>query len=57
MKENAALADALSTAGMMMPIQDLHSLQDALPGLSVMLLKTSRGDSPELIKAGQWPEE
>jgi thiamine biosynthesis lipoprotein ApbE len=47
LKENAALVDALTTAGMIMPVGNLHSLQDALPGLSVMVLMTPQDQSPQ----------
>ncbi|MHC5121773.1 MAG: FAD:protein FMN transferase, partial [Planctomycetota bacterium] len=57
LKENAALVDALTTAGMIMPVGNLHSLQDALPGLSVMVLMTPQDQSPKLIKLGPWPAE
>jgi thiamine biosynthesis lipoprotein ApbE len=55
LKENAALADALTTAGMIMPVENLHSLQVTFPDLSVMVLMTPDERSPELIKLGQWP--
>jgi thiamine biosynthesis lipoprotein len=57
LKQNAALLDALTTAGMIMPEGNLHSLQDALAGLSVMVLMTPQDQSPKLIKLGQWPTE
>jgi thiamine biosynthesis lipoprotein len=55
LKENAALADALTTAGIIMPVENLHSLQVTFPDLSVMVLMTPDERSPELIKLGQWP--
>lgn len=57
LKENAALADALTTAGMIMPVEKYKVLQGALSDLSIMVLITPEGQAPELIKLGQWPTE
>ena len=57
MKDNAALADALTTAGMLMSVEQLRQLQEMLPSLSVMVLVTSEKQQPELIQLGAWPTE
>jgi len=53
-KKNAALADALTTAGMIMPIEKIRKLQTKSAGLSVMVLMTQEKKQPHLIKMGLW---
>jgi thiamine biosynthesis lipoprotein len=55
-KQSAALTDALTTAGMIMPVSSMKSLHEKLPDLSVMLLMDSETDqSWEIIRQGDWP--
>jgi uncharacterized protein (TIGR03663 family) len=49
----AALADALSTAVMIMPLKELLELQLKLQGCSVMLLDTEKGQPAEWISMGE----
>jgi uncharacterized protein (TIGR03663 family) len=57
LKENAALADALTTAGMIMPLEKIRRLPADVSDLSLMLLITS-GDAQntQLLKIGNWPD-
>jgi thiamine biosynthesis lipoprotein len=57
LKENAALADALTTAGMIMPLEKIHNLPVRIPDISLMLLMTS-GDTQteESLKIGNWSD-
>ncbi len=57
MKENSALVDALSTAGMIMPISAVAALQGEWPNLSVMLLVTDVVPAGQIIRWGNWPTE
>lgn len=52
LKENAALADALTTAGMIMPVDQYPFLREALSDMSIMVLITPEGQPPELIRFG-----
>ena len=53
-QKNAALADALTTAGMIMPIEKIRKLQKKSADLSVMVLMTEEKKQPHLIKIGPW---
>jgi uncharacterized protein (TIGR03663 family) len=57
LKENAALADALTTAGMIMPLEKIYNLSVRIPDISLMLLMTS-GDTQteETLKIGDWSD-
>ena len=57
MKENAALADALTTGAMMMPVEKYQVLQETLPDISIMVLMTLEDQSPEILRLGQWPAD
>ncbi|MHC5082952.1 MAG: flippase activity-associated protein Agl23 [Planctomycetota bacterium] len=52
-KQSAALADALTTAGMIMPIEKLQKMRQSHDGMSVMVLMT---EPTEVIRYGHWPE-
>jgi uncharacterized protein (TIGR03663 family) len=57
MKENAALADALTTAGMIMSIEKIKNLPNKVYDMSMMILMTSPDTCPAgLIKIGNWPD-
>lgn len=49
--QDAALADVLSTAAMIMPLEKLFSLQQTLQGCSMKILTTEKGQ-PEWLTAG-----
>jgi thiamine biosynthesis lipoprotein len=55
--QNAALADALSTAGMIMPIEDVRRMRNNLKGCSVMILPISEEAGSKWIQMGDWPVE
>ena len=55
--QNAALADALSTAGMIMSVEDISQMQNHLEGCSVMILIGPDGGTMKWVKLGQWPTE
>lgn len=58
LKENAALADALTTAGMIMPLEKIHNLPVRIPGMSLMLLMTSGNtQTEETLKVGDWSDK
>ncbi len=51
---NASLADALTTAGMIMPLEKLRDLPDKIPDVSLMLLMVSSDtNDTELLKVGK----
>ena len=52
--QNAAMCDALSTAGMIMPIEKIEAMQAQRPDLSVMLLMTEGKE--KLMQWGPWPQ-
>jgi uncharacterized protein (TIGR03663 family) len=54
-QKSAALADALTTAGMIMPIGNVMALHEKLPETSVMLLMSETDQSGGLIQQGHWP--
>jgi len=56
MKSNAALADALTTAGMIMSIEKIRSLQEEIPEMAIMLLMVTEEQKPTLEKVGIWPD-
>lgn len=55
-KDSAAIADALTTAGMIMPISNVTALHKKLPDVSVMLLMSESDQSGEIIQQGDWPQ-
>ena len=55
--QNAALADALSTAGMIMPLEDINQMQNNLEGCFVMILMVSDGAEVKWVKLGEWSTE
>ena len=55
--QNAALADALSTAGMILPLEAVRQMQDNLEGCSVMILMAADGAEMKWVKLGDWPTE
>ncbi len=57
LRANASLADALTTAGMIMPIEKIRNLPDEVSGMSLMLLmpSTDKNDM-DVLKIGEWPE-
>lgn len=55
--ENAALADALTTAGMIMPIEDVRKMKNHLQGGSIMILQTPDNSQAYWTKIGDWPAE
>ncbi len=57
MNKNSAFADALSTAGMIMPVSAIAALQEKLPGVSMMLLAKDIDPKVEIIKWGNWPQQ
>jgi uncharacterized protein (TIGR03663 family) len=54
MKENAALADALTTAGMIMPIDKIWNLPAKVPDLSLMVLADNHTEG--VLKIGNWSD-
>lgn len=58
LKENAALADALTTAAMIMPLDKIRHLPVRVPDISLLLLMIS-GDTQteESLKIGNWSDE
>lgn len=55
---SAALADALSTAGMIMPLSGLRNVSDRVPDISLMcLMNSADSERGELVKIGPWPED
>jgi len=57
MNKNSALVDALSTAGMIMPVSAIAALHKKLPDISVMLLAKDIDSKGEIIKWGNWPQK
>jgi len=57
MDKNSALVDALSTAGMIMPVSAVDALQGKLPALSMMLLLEDPESAGKTIQWGNWPQE
>ena len=55
--QNAALADTLSTAGMIMSLEAVSRMQDNLEGCSVMILAVADGAEMKWVKLGEWPTE
>jgi len=55
--KNSALVDALSTAGMIMPVSTVTALQEKLPNVSVMLLMKDTEPKGEIIQWGNWLQE
>jgi len=55
-KSSAALADALTTAGMIMPVEKIRSLREQIPEMVVMLLMSTEGQELKLDKIGTWPD-
>jgi len=55
--KNSALVDALSTAGMIMPISTVTALQEKLPNVSVMLLMKDTEPKGKIIQWGNWLQE
>ncbi len=55
-KADAALADALTTAGMIMPVEKIRSLQEQIPEMAVMLLMSTEEQELKLDKIGTWPD-
>ncbi len=56
-KKNSALVDALSTAGMIMPISAVAALQEKMPNLSVMLLLEDPDPMGKITQWGNWQRE
>lgn len=55
--QSAALADALSTAAMVMPLDDVRRLPGEVSGLSALLVLSSTDtDAGTLVKLGSWPD-
>ena len=55
--ESAALADALSTAGMIMTLSGLRNVSAQFSDMSLMLLlDPADSEKGKLVKIGQWPE-
>jgi thiamine biosynthesis lipoprotein ApbE len=54
-KSNAALADALTTAGMIMPLEKIQLMQKQTPEMAVMLLISTEDKETELHEIGDWP--
>ena len=54
-RSNAALADALTTAAMLMPMEKIQSLQEQMPEMAVMLLSSTENHQPKLQRMGDWP--
>jgi thiamine biosynthesis lipoprotein ApbE len=55
MRQSAALADALTTAGMIMPIDKIKNISRDYSDISVMILTNMQnGKGASLIKMGQW---
>ncbi|MCI0499483.1 MAG: TIGR03663 family protein [Planctomycetales bacterium] len=52
---NAALADALSTAGMILPAEKLHALCKTVPGISIMVVLIKPDGQTILLQWGDWP--
>jgi len=57
MDKNSALVDALSTAGMIMPVSAVAPLQEKLPSLSVMLLMKDPEPAGKIVQWGNWSQE
>ncbi|MBL7215037.1 MAG: FAD:protein FMN transferase, partial [Phycisphaerae bacterium] len=57
LSESAALADALSTAGMIVPLDKIQDLTHEFPDIFLMLIMDSADTgSGELLKFGRWPD-
>lgn len=56
MKESAALADALSTAGMIMPMEQFEKIRTGVPDFAAMILMSGEESAGELIQIGEWSE-
>ena len=54
--QNAAMCDAVSTAGMIMPIEKIQAMQEKQPDLSVMLLMAEGKGKEKLMQWGNWPQ-
>jgi len=54
---NAALADALSTAAMILPIEKLKALYETVDGISIMAVLIEPNGRTELLQLGQWPKD
>lgn len=52
---NAALADALSTAAMILPVEKLKALYDAVDGVSIMVVLIEPNGQTALLQLGDWP--
>ena len=50
------MADALTTAGMIMSIEKIRSLQEEIPEMAIMLLMVTEEQKPTLEKVGIWPD-
>jgi len=53
--QSAALADALSTAAMILPIEDLRQMKSNLQECSIMILLAAQDAKSKWIKLGDWP--
>lgn len=55
--QDSVLADAISTAGMIMPLEELSQMQSNLQNCSVMILMDAGEGQMEWLTLGQWPED
>jgi uncharacterized protein (TIGR03663 family) len=52
--QNAALADALSTAAMILPVGKLQTLSQTVPGISIMAVLVEGDGQTPLLRLGDW---
>ena len=57
LSQNAALADALSTAVMIMPVEKIQAVQEGLEDLSIMLLGADTTSPDAILRWGDWPQK